>query len=178
MTRRQKLLVAVLVVGGLAVVASYVWGFLSHPETRWDIWGGIPLSLRPVYTVSMLLAAAGFFPMTTFLLLRVDHGDGSMPHWTGYRVLLCAYLLALAGSAVWMPLTYAAIEAPSALLWLAIRITLLIVAIGAVGILAVLLRAPQKTPVRWYRLAVLGCILFCWQTVVLDALVWTYYYPL
>ena len=85
MTQRQRLLVAVLVVGGLAVLASYVVGFLTHPDTRWGIWGGVPASLRPLYTVSMLLAAAGFFPMTIYLLFRVDVDNGSLAGVSGYR---------------------------------------------------------------------------------------------
>jgi hypothetical protein len=40
MAREKKLLVAVLVVGGLAVLASYVAGFLTHPDTRIQILAG------------------------------------------------------------------------------------------------------------------------------------------
>ncbi len=47
------------------VLASYVHGYVTNPDIRWDIWGGIPSSLRPVYTVSMLGATAGFFLFTT-----------------------------------------------------------------------------------------------------------------
>ena len=48
-------------VGGSAVLASYAWGFAERGETVGELWGGIPESLRPFYTLNMLLAAGGYF---------------------------------------------------------------------------------------------------------------------
>jgi len=176
MTRRQKRLAGILVVGGLAVLASYVVAFISHPETRWDIWGGVPGSLRSLYTVSMLLAAVGFFPMTIYVLYRVDADNSSIVGVPGYHWVVSAYVLVLSGSAAWMPLTYAMIDAPSSALWIAIRVVLFGVALGGIALLAILLRLYGRPPGWQHRLAVLGCVLFCWQTVILDALVWPYYF--
>ncbi|MFC2008494.1 hypothetical protein ACFLUT_00360 [Chloroflexota bacterium] len=177
-TREQSLLLVVLVIGGLAVLTSYVQGFLTHPDSRWAIWGGIPSALKPVYTVSMLLATAGYFPMTTFFLLRVDARSALIAGRFGYGLAVLSYAAILVGSAAWMPLTYATIEAPSVGIWVAIRVVLGIVALGGLGLLFALLTLNQKTPPRWHRLAILGSVFFCWQTVVLDALVWPYYFPL
>jgi len=173
-TREQKLLLAVLVVGGLAVVASYVHGFLTHPDYRWAIWGGVSAELKPAYVVSMLLATAGFFPMTTFFLLRVDARNASIAGRFGYGLVLALYVAVLVGSAAWMPLTYAMIETPTVGTWVAIRLVLGVVALAGLGLSFSLLTLNQKTPTRWHRLAVLGSLFFCWQTAVLDALVWTH----
>ena len=173
-TREQKLLLAVLVVGGLAVVASYVHGFLTHPDYRWAIWGGVSAELKPAYVVSMLLATAGFFPMTTFFLLRVDARNVSIAGRFGYGLVLALYVAVLVGSAAWMPLTYAMIETPTVGTWVAIRLVLGVVALASFGLSFSLLTLNQKTPTRWHRLAVLGSLFFCWQTAVLDALVWTH----
>lgn len=176
-TREQRVLLGVLLVGGIAVLASYVQGYLSHPEVRWEIWGGIPIEMRPVYTVSMVLAALGYFPMTTFFLLRVDPGTFRVAGRFGFSLITLSYVVVMAGSAAWMPLTYAMIGSPTAGLWVIVRIVLVAVAAGSLGLLFALLAGTEKTPKHWHRLAVLGCVFFCWQTMVLDALIWTYYYP-
>ena len=69
------------VLGGSAVLASYAYGLASNPLTRGDVWGGVPETLRPFYTVTMLLAAAGYFAFSYFVFFKVDPdkarvGDG------------------------------------------------------------------------------------------------------
>ncbi len=54
---------------------------------------------------------------------------------------------------------------------------LFVFALGSPGILYGLLRVEYRQSTWWYRLAVPGCVLYCWQTVALDAIVWTYYFP-
>lgn len=178
LSHRQRVLFRVVLVGGIAVLVTYAHGFLTHPEIRWDIWGGVPASLRPLYTASMCAAAAGFFPFTLFILLRLESSHARLGADLGYGVFVPLYLLVLAGSAAWMPLTYWMIEAPSRGVWLAVLTALGLVAAASLGLLLVLLRVDQRQPVGWYRLSVAGCLLFCWQTVVLDAVVWPYFFPL
>jgi len=177
MTNRRTVLLAVIILGGLAVVASYVYGFLSHADVRWDIWGGVPESLRPLYSVSMVLAAFGFFPFTLFILRRLEPSETRVAGRYGYSVFITLYLLVMAGSAAWMPLTYSMILNPEPVTWAAIRIALGVVAVGSLGLLGSLITVQPVTSTRWHRIAVAGCVLFNFQTVVLDALVWTAYFP-
>jgi hypothetical protein len=176
-TRVKLALTAIVVLGGIAVLASYVYGLVTHPHIGWSIWGGVPMSLRPLYTVSMIAAASGFFFFTSFIVLRIDPPRFRMTPRLGYGVFLVLYVFVLSGSVAWMPLTYRMLEEPSMPAWIAICGALAVVACGPIGLLCGLLRVEQRHPVRWYRLAVVGCLLFCWQTVVLDAVVWTYYFP-
>jgi len=55
---------------------------------------------------------------------------------------------------------------------------LAVVAVASLGLLALFLRSGQREPVTWYRLSVAGLVLFCWQTVVPDGIVWPFYFPL
>ena len=55
----KRRLALVVVIGGILVLGSYVHGIVTNPETRGDVWGGVPQAIQPLYTVSMLLAAAG-----------------------------------------------------------------------------------------------------------------------
>lgn len=155
------------VLGGLAVLGSYAWGLSSHPETRSDVWGGVPASLQGLYTLNMLLAAGGYFFFSGFLFRRVDA--------RGFGVFNALYAVILVGSALWMPLTFRMLAAPSAGLWWIIRLDLL--AVGAAS-LAVLLALWAGRPEPAPRSARLGAAFFCLQTALLDALVWPAFFPL
>lgn len=173
--RRSMLWINVL--GGIAVLGSYAIGIATHPETSGEAWGEVPDSLRPLYTVNMLLAAVGYFLFSYFVFFRLDPDSTRIAGRFGFRGFHGLYLLILVPSALWMPLTFAMLEEPSTGLWLAIRGVLALTGIGSVGLLAAILtvEAPRAAWAR--RLAVVGCLAFCLQTAVLDALVWPAYFP-
>jgi hypothetical protein len=77
-----------------------------------------------------------------------------------------------------MPLTFALLEAPSAELWWAIRLTLAAVAAGSLGMLAGLVAVRPSPASLAHRLAVAGSLAFSFQTAVLDAVVWPAFFPL
>lgn len=161
------------VLGGAAVLASYVWG-LAQPAVAGGLWGGVPPGLRPLYTVSMFAAAAGYFPFTHYLLLRIDP-ERTRFGGTDARVLFLFYGLILVPSALWLPLTAEMLAAPGTGLWWTIRVVLFAVAAGSLGVLwAVAAASPCA---RGRTLGLLGAVVFCFQTVVLDALVWPWFFP-
>jgi hypothetical protein len=170
-------LAALNVVGGLAVLGSYAWG-LARPEVAAGLWGGVPASLRGLYTVNMLLAAAGYFPFTSLLLFGTT--PARFEEETGFSygpATLGAYALVLGPSALWLPLTAAMIEAPSALLWLAIRLDLALVGLGALTLLFLVARIARARGGAWAWAAVIGCAPFVLQTALLDAVLWPYFWP-
>jgi hypothetical protein len=162
--------------GGAAVLASYAHGLATHPGRGGAVWGGVPEGLRPLYTVSMLLAAAGYFPMTLFALRRAAD---SLRVWgrPALGVFGWLYALVLIPSALWMPLTFRMLEAPSPWLWALVRLDLLAVGAGALGILAALVSLRPRERRGAWRLAVAGSLCFCFQTAVLDAVVWPAFFP-
>ena len=165
------------VLGGIAVLGSYVLGIASHPGTSSQVWGGVPESIRPLYTVNMFLAAAGYFAFSYFVFFRLDPDRTRLPGGHGFRAFHVFYGLILIPSALWMPLTFAMLDAPSAPLWAAIRFVLLSVGIGSLGIIAAVATArPAEAPVA-RGLAVVGAIPFVLQTALLDALIWPAYFP-
>lgn len=172
-------LVVLNVVGGAAVLGSYAWGLLARSESVGALWGGVPDALRPLYTTNMLLAAAGYFLFTPYVLLRLPPDATRVAGGFGYRAFAALYALVLVPSALWMPLTFLVLEHPSAWLWWIVRLDLALVGLGAVGICAALLalRAPAPAP-RGRVLAVVGTLPFVLQTAVLDALVWPAYFAL
>jgi hypothetical protein len=170
-------LMTINAVGGVAVLGSYVEGFLTHPASSSALWGKVPAILLPFYTASMLAAAAGYLAFTFFILVTLDPeetGAGRVP----YRAFLWLYAAILVPSALWMPLTFAMLAGPSLLLWATIRIALAIAGLASLGLfVAVLAVKPARH--RWARgFAIAGAILFFIQTGVLDAVVWPAFFPI
>lgn len=176
MNRHRLLLISINVVGGIAVLGSYVWGFQANPSSRAELWGATPGGLIPVYTVSMLAAATGYFLFTSFFLLRVDPHRVRIFGRFGFGAVQALYLGILIPSALWMPLTFAMLQVPSVALWLGIRLVLALVGLSSMLLLAALLRSDLDRSGGFYWAAVAGLTAFCFQTAVLDAVVWPHFF--
>ena len=74
-------------------------------------------------------------------------------------------------------LTNVMLDSPSTGMWLAVRGVLFGAGLGSLGIAAAILKLEPR-PSRGLRIAALtGVTLFCFQTVVLDALIWPALFP-
>jgi hypothetical protein len=173
----HRSLLVLNVLGGLAVLGSYAHGLGSHPEASSRVWGGVPEALRPLYTASMLLAAAGYFAFGFFVFFRLAPDRTRVAGRFGFGVFHVLYALILLPSALWMPLTFAMLEAPSVALWASIRGVLALVGIGSLGLVAAIASArPSDAPLA-RGIALAGALAFAFQTAVLDALVWPAWFP-
>jgi hypothetical protein len=172
MNAKKWLTLFINLLGGGAVIGSYIWGFLTHPNAGQALWGGVPDSIRPFYTAGMFLAATGYFAFTYFILFRLNPSETRVLDRFPFGLFNVLYAAILIPSALWMPLTLFALEGPSlGLLW-TVRIVLAVVGLASVGLLFALLKVEPRLP-RWaYQLAVAGCVGFCLQTAILDAIVW------
>jgi hypothetical protein len=168
---QKKTFLLINLLGGLAVLGSYAQGLGAHPQTRALLWGGIPEPLRPIYGITMWLATAGYLMFIYEVVAHVEPGETRIGR-LGFGIINVCCAAVVSASALWMPATFAYIEQPSAGLWLFIRLDLLIVALGALGLLlAFFQRAPR--PGGWTTtLTVLGLLFFALQTAFLDAFVW------
>jgi hypothetical protein len=165
------------VVGGIAVLGSYAHGLLTHPGTSSQVWGGVPAGLRPLYTVSMPLAAAGYFAFGSFVFFRLDPERTRIAARFRFGAFHALYASILLPSALWMPLTFAMLEAPGGALWAAIRAVLGLVGIGSLSMVAAIAAAaPPRAPLA-RGIALAGALAFAFQTAVLDALVWPAFFP-
>jgi hypothetical protein len=170
----RRTFVALNVLGGIAVLASYAWGVFLRPESMGALWGGVPEALRPAYQANMLLAALGYFAFTSYVL-RLRPAAVRVSLRLGYTTFLVLYALVLLPSALWLPLTVSYVAAPGAPLWVAIRAVLVAVGVGSLGLVAALLAL--RDPPRGRALALAGLVPFCVQTALLDAIVWPLYFP-
>ncbi|HAA56287.1 MAG TPA: hypothetical protein DCE42_16100 [Myxococcales bacterium] len=177
MRKQSKQLLLLNIIGGIAVLGSYVYGFMGSEAQIESIWGGISSAMRPYYKISMLTAAAGYFPFTLFFLWRAEDTSSWLGGKMGGKELLVLYALMLFPSALWLPVTFVLVASPSFFLWLSVCIILATVGLASLGLLLALL---TWRPGRWdaFRVAaVIGCVAFCVQTVLFDAIIWMIYFP-
>lgn len=158
--------VAINVVGGAAVLASYVLWLGNPSNDGTALWGSIGGVGRALYTVSMVTAAGGYFAFAPFLL---RHGD--LAPLSFHRVNLL-FVLVLLPSALWMPLAFEYLDAPRDGLWVAMRAGLLITGLASAAIVRTVAAVPVAAGGRMRTWALAGALAFTFQTLVLDALVW------
>jgi hypothetical protein len=172
MKKYRWLLMGINLLGGSAVIGSYVLWLSAYPGAVNALWGGVPGEIRPYYTAGMFLAAAGYFAFTYFLLFRMDPGRIKIFGCCDARLYHYLYLGILIPSALWMPATFWAVDNPSAISIWVVRGVLILAALFSLGLLAALLGTKPRDPAGAHALAVIGAICFCVQTVLLDAIVW------
>ena len=172
---QKKTWLAVNAVGGVAVLGSYVHGLLTHPDTRNELWGSIPPELQAVYGVTMWLAAGGYFFFSYYFLVRTEADEVRFGRF-GFGLINALYALIMIASAAWMPLTFAYLDQPSTALWLAVRVDLLGVGVGSIGLIVALFTMKPRAEGLTAVLALLGLLLFAVQTAFLDPLVWPQFF--
>jgi len=75
MNVQQIILLIINVIGGIAVIGSYILGLGTQSGGANVLWGGVPAGIRPVYTVSMIISAIAYFAFIYFILFRIDTKD-------------------------------------------------------------------------------------------------------
>jgi len=75
---QQLTLGLINVVGGILVLGSYAHGLITHPASRDAIWGGVPETIKPLYTANMLFAAAGYLAFTYFVMFSLNRDNAQL----------------------------------------------------------------------------------------------------
>jgi len=177
MSAEKRGLLFINLLGGTAVLGSYAYYLATNASTRSKLWGGVPEEWQPAYTVSMLLATAGYFAFSYFVFVCVHSSSARIVGVYGYRLFLWIYAGILAPSALWMPLTFRMFEEPGWGLWITIRVVLGLVGLSSLALIWAIAAVKPAGPAWARSLALLGALAFAVQTALLDALVWTHYFP-
>lgn len=174
----QKLIYLVInCLGGAAVLGSYAYGFIQYPDAVQQLWGEVPQALLGFYNINMLLAAAGYLLMFGYIIVQLPAGVRTDSGGLVFERLNVITALILFCSALWMPLSFALLDASNLDLWWSIRGVLFGTALGALLTAHQIYKYAEARSI-FFTLALCGYFFFCVQTVLLDALVWPYYFPL
>ena len=171
MGKQKLILLLINVLGGAAVIGSYVLG-LRGGSSAAVLWGGVPESIRPVYTVSMVICALGYFAFLYFLLVKTVPGNVVISGRFGYGLFHWIFLLILVPSAFWMPLTNLYVGDPHTGTWIAVRVVLVIVGLASIALAWALLTLQPNNRGPAYWSAVAGSCYFAFHTAILDAIIW------
>jgi hypothetical protein len=169
--REKLILLLINVGGGIAVIASYIFGLRGASGTD-ALWGGVPEAIRPVYAASMVLSALGYFAFLNLLLLRVDPKNVTVGSRFGYSIFYPIFALILVPSVLWMPLTNLYLDHPSTGAWVGIRIVLFLVGLASIALAWALFTIRPGNQGKAYWAAVVGGCYFAFHTFVLDAILW------
>jgi len=172
MGTQQIILLIINVIGGAAVIGSYVFGLRAQAGGADVLWGGVPTGIRPVYGISMIFSALGFFAFIYYILLRLEPDEvviGGRFHFSLFHAIFLAILIP---SALWMPLTNVYVGHSTTATWIAVRVVLLVVGLSSIALLWALLSLETQRQGIAYWLAVAGAAYFALHTAVLDAVVW------
>jgi hypothetical protein len=173
MNANQKMFLAINIIGGILVIGSYYFGLRGGKGVE-ALWGGVPENIRPIYTISMLLCAVGYFIFFSYIISNLGAETFKSTYWLGEKLFLILFALILVASALWMPLVNVMVSNPSTLVWVGIRIVLAVVALASLAVVVALLTISPRPTVVFYYSAVIGMIWFTIHTGILDALIWPY----
>ncbi len=168
----QVILLIINIIGGAAVIGSYIFGLRGQSGGAAVLWGGVPENVRPVYFVSMIISALGYFAFIYYILFRLDPSRVSIAGVSGFTMFYVIFILMLIPSAFWMPLTNLYVSNPGTGLWVSVRIVLAVVGLASIGLFLALLTMQGKVPGAAHWLAVIGSGYFAFHTAILDAIVW------
>jgi hypothetical protein len=172
MGTQQIILLVINVLGGAAVIGSYIIGLNGQSGGADVLWGGVPNGIRPIYGVSMILSALGYLAFLYFILFRLNPDEMAIGGRLNFSIFYAIFLVMLIASAFWMPLTNMYVGNPSIGTWIAIRTVLALVGIASIGLFLALLSLQSKSSGVDYWLALIGSGYFAFHTAILDAIVW------
>lgn len=158
-------------IGGAAVLGGYAYGLSTHAEQADLLWGTIPESLRGVYSLFMFPAALGYLvPFAYFLVspweeLRL----GGRPI---FQPLLSINIVFLGSAALWMPMSWAALDTSNQALFWPIQGVLAVTGASALVFTLLLARLEAPPRPRFHRTALWTSVFLVCQCGIFDALVW------
>jgi hypothetical protein len=172
MTSQHIILLIINVIGGAAVIGSYIFGLNAQSGGANILWGGVPANIRPIYTVSMILSALGYFAFLYYIFFRLEPAQISIAGVTGFTLFYVIFIFMLIPSAFWMPLTNIYVGNPSPGMWFLIRTVLFVVGLASLALFVALLTLQGRVPGVSHWLAVVGSGYFAFHTAILDAIIW------
>ncbi len=165
-------LLVVIALGGAAVIGSYVVGLRGKEGASAALWGGVPAKVRTVYGVSMILSAVGFLAVLYYIFFELSPPDVIIAGRFGFNLFFPIFVLILAPSALWMPLSKIYVDKPTTAKWVVVRVVLFIVGLASIELAWALFALDVETRSVAFWVAAIGSCYFAFHTFVLDAVFW------
>ena len=162
---------ALNIIGGFAVLGSYVHGLWRHPGQGMLLWGEVPEEVRGPYTAMMFPAAFGYLTAFAYLITSdLRWLDAQLAGGLSRFITLKA--LFLASAAAWMPLCWLGID--HGLTWMIWPIQGVLAITGATAAYFVwqFARLEDTKRPRFRKAALWGYGFLAIQCTLIDGLIW------
>ena len=166
MNGNQIFFLVTIALFGIPVILSYIFG-IKRIKNIDLLWGGMPKNIQKVLTVSMLLCTVSFFTFSSYIFI-LNGGNVDL------IFIDVIYAVLLGAAALWLPLMIEVIELKKKIYWILTRISLAIVGFTSLFFLSVMIFS-GRTGIHFIA-SIIGLIIFTFHTVVLDAIVWPYFF--
>ena len=164
-------------IGGIAVLGGYIIALIYHPETRTDLWGGVPINWRPWIVISMFFAGFGY----CYSIYYMVYNDGLSLQFFWGRVdaakMIILLILFLLSASLWIHTTFAYIDSPTYLKWAFVQAELWITALSILLMTIGLATARGVEQTLKHNISILGLSLISFHCLVLDAMLWINKFP-
>lgn len=166
------------IIGGIAVLAGYAFTLVNNPETRNDLWGGVPESWKPMYSLSMFVSAFGYLYVTYYCAFKRGLDMQFFGGRYGASTMTVLIAIFLFSSSFWIHSTFSYIDSPSQKQWFFINIELFTTAIALILFTLGLATAKGVQNKLKHNIATVGSSLITFHCLILDAIIWTSKFPI
>ena len=167
-----QMFVIVNVVGGTAVLGSYVLCLLGFPEHREALWGGIDGRTRLIFTLSMVLAAGGYLTFC-YMVVFDDFGLVLFSGAQAFNTAIILVVLFLISSSLWMPFTILYLNTGERVFWILCVAMLWVTALSLLTLLfSIIIDNSAQVSMIVKLSSILGLGWLTLHCLVLDALIW------
>jgi hypothetical protein len=157
-------------VGGIAVLGSYVVGLYIYPDFRNALWGGVTGGWKTLFTVSMFFAAAGYLIFCYSMTISDAADESSFLGRHTYSILAAFFLFS---ASVWMPATLKYLATNDNLWWILSVISLWTTAASLCFLTVSFgLSNYEGIGTLQFSLTLVGIIWITFHCLVFDAIIW------
>ena len=175
--RIQSQFLWINIIGGILVLGGYIYALIQHPDTRSDLWGGVPEEWRVWIVSSMFFAAFGYCYAMKYMIFN----DGLSLDYFGGKIdvtkMLVLLVLFLFSASLWIHTTFSYIESPTYIKWVFIQIELWTTALSILFFTIGLATAIGEQNSFQHNFSIFGLGIISFNCLILDALLWINKFP-
>lgn len=176
--RIQTQFLLINIIGGIAVLGGYIIALINHPETRNELWGGVPENLRLWITAFMFISAFGYCFAMYYLIFNEGLALNFFWGKFDYKFIRILLIIFLFTAALWIHTAFIYIDSGSKVYWNFVQLELWLTGISVFLIMLGLATATdvKNNNIHFYSILGLGVISF--HCLVLDAFLWINRFPI
>ena len=166
------------VIGGIFVLGGYIFALVNHPETRNELWGGVPENLRTPITAFMFVSAFGYCFAMYYLIF--DEGLNLNFFWGNFdfKIIMVLVTVFLVTAASWIHTTFNYLENGLKSSWNFIQLELWLTGISVFLITIALATATGVKNSGLHICSIIGLSAITFHCLILDAFLWLNKFPI